>query len=173
MIHPTAFEITCIHHTDAERTEAFKHCPVCAQAELAKARDAQATWQSNCQAANKLELDQRLQYQELKKQYDVMGAAISEVIALGKECTVGITGCPDDAGDITSFADAMGAIRESLRLGYLRNDEANKLRLKLSSVLTVPALIKALQHVMRECDNTTPAQQAFKKLLQALHDQSK
>lgn len=37
MTHPTCHDITCIHHTDAERTEAYKKCPVCVQRELAAA----------------------------------------------------------------------------------------------------------------------------------------
>lgn len=54
-----------------------------------------------------------------------------EVIALGQECVVWITGIPEDAPDVQDFELAMKAIREALRLGQERNDEANELRMAL------------------------------------------
>lgn len=55
-----------------------------------------------------------------------------EVVQLGKQCAVQITGFPEDADDITNPDEAMLAIRECIRLGIERNNELNELKYKMA-----------------------------------------
>lgn len=55
-----------------------------------------------------------------------------EVLRLGKECAVQITGFPEDADDIMDSKIAFDAIKECIRLGIERNNELNALRLSLA-----------------------------------------
>lgn len=57
-----------------------------------------------------------------------------EVIELGKECAVWITGDPDDQQAVAAFSVAMDAIRAALKLGQERNDEANNLRQQVEAL---------------------------------------
>jgi hypothetical protein len=54
-----------------------------------------------------------------------------QVIQLGKECAVSITGMSEDADDVQTEEIALAAIKECIRLGIERNNELNKLRSSL------------------------------------------
>lgn len=64
-------------------------------------------------------------------------AKLAAMIGFGKSCAVWIAGLPEDAEDVQDFDTALGAIKEAVRLGQERNDEANALRVKLAA-LTAP-----------------------------------
>src|SRR5258705_12043199 len=50
-----------------------------------------------------------------------------EIIKLGRECAVGITGDPEDGAELKTTTAALAAIRESLRLGNESHQERNRL----------------------------------------------
>ena len=60
---------------------------------------------------------------------------IDEVIELGKECTVAITGSPEDADEVRDFSTAMLTIRECIRLGIKSHNELNRLMLQCRSLV--------------------------------------
>lgn len=58
-----------------------------------------------------------------------------EVIQLGKQCAVQITGWTEDAEDVETEQDALDAIRVCIQIGIERNNELNKLRMSMAHEL--------------------------------------
>lgn len=80
-------------------------------------------------------------------------AEVEVILDLGRECTVQISGDPDDAVDITTVDIAWLAIREALRLGTERNNERNALQAEVESLKGSLAEADAVLHgLMREPD---------------------
>lgn len=58
-----------------------------------------------------------------------------DVIELGRECAVGITGDPDDAADIQTQGSAMEAIKESIRLGRRSHNLLTNFRYRIADAM--------------------------------------
>lgn len=83
-------------------------------------------WRQHCELWRKEAHDYAATIERLQRER-------KEVLTLGRECELSITGDPYEESAVTTHEIAMQAIREALRLGLERNNEANALRTELAA----------------------------------------
>lgn len=54
---------------------------------------------------------------------------VAEVMELGKQCAVDITGWPEDADCVRTVRMALDTIKEAIRLGKQSHNELNRVRM--------------------------------------------
>ena len=71
-------------------------------------------------------------YDELRTVNNRLQALVEDVMDLGRDCAVSITGFPEDSAAIQLPANAIAAIKEELRLGRARHNEATEIEARLA-----------------------------------------
>lgn len=89
-------------------------------------------------------------YDELRTVNNRLQALVEDVMDLGRDCAVSITGFPEDSEAIQLPANAIAAIKEELRLGRARNNEATEIEARLAEAERDAARYRALRAMTTE-----------------------